>query len=489
VASFTEALDENPVGLPSITARTGVEAPKGGVPGVDGVRMLTRARQTEAEDGFILIEVLVSAVILAIVAGAVLALITATTHSAASARDHSVAYGLAQEDQAQLRTMQISRLNRSFQPRTVEIGGTSYRVESKGVFVNDKSGTTSCTAANASADYVTITSTVSSPTLLHPVTLQSVVSPTSGSLDPSHGTISFQVNNALGGGVSGISLTGSGTSNFSGSSDSSGCAVFADLPSGNYKVVAIGHGLITPEGKETWTKEQVGAPASGTQQVPIRFETPGTIAAKFVYKEPTTGELAPAPVDSMELYNSENEQKTITFWAPAATPRAPELKDESVFPFPTKYKVYAGSCTSNEPDPKNEGINSAALAKVEVTAGSVSTPTNPIQIPALNLTVTYGGNPVKGATVMVTDTTCKYNGVNLKREFTTNSIGHIANSSTDPTQPATQAVGLPFGTYRVCVSAKISSTQTRWGEVPSVTVNNLTTAASKSVTLGTTSCS
>lgn len=450
--------------------------------------MLTRARQTHAEDGFILIEVLVSAVILAIVAGAVLTLITATTRSAASSRNHSVAYGLAQEDQARLRTLQISRLNRPFQPRTVEIGGSSYTVESKGIFVNDKSGTTSCTAANASADYVTITSTVSSSTLLHPVTLQSVVAPTSGSLDPSHGTISFQVNNARGGGVSGVSLTGSGTSNFSGSSDSNGCAVFADLPSGNYKVVATGTGLITPEGKETWTKEQVGAPASGTQQVQVRFDTPGTIAANFVYKDPASGELKPAPVDSMELYNSENEEKTLTFGTPTATPRASTLTDKVVFPFQTKYKVYAGSCTSNEPDPKNEGINAAALANVEVKGGTVATPPS-IQIPALNLTVTSSGNPVMGAKVILTDTTCKYNSSNVKREYTTNKIGHIVDNKAE-LETETQAVGLPFGAYTICASATIEVSrnkfETRKKELKSneaVTVNNLSTAASKSLAL------
>jgi type II secretory pathway pseudopilin PulG len=445
--------------------------------------MPTRARHDEAEDGFIIIEVLVSAVILAIVAGAVLALITATTHSAASARNHSAAYGLAQEDQAKLRTFQISRLNRYVHSETVEIGGTAYTVESRGVFINNKSGTSSCTEANNSADYVQITSTVSSPTLVTPVSLQSVVSPSSGSLDPSHGTISFQVNNAQGKGVSGVSLTGSGTANFSGSSESSGCAIFADLPSGNYKVVANGNGLITPEGTETWTKEQVGAPASGTQQVQIRFDTPGKVAPSFVYLEPKTNLLTPAPVDSMALFNSENEQKTITFGTPGATPRLSKLEDTKVFPFATKYLVYGGSCTSNNPDPENKGINAAALANVLVTAGSVSSPQ--IQIAALNLTVTNSsGGLIQGAKVFLSDETCKYNGSTFKREFTTNSIGHIANSSTEPAQATTQAVGLPFGTYNICVQATISG-ETRRGESSGVTVNSLSTAKAASVSVGT----
>ncbi len=133
--------------------------------------MPSRARKpASGEDGFIIIEVLVSAVILAIVAGAVLTLISATTRSAASGRTHSTAYGLAQEDQARLRALRISTLNGLDETENEEtIGGTTYTIESTGTFVNNSTGTVSCTESNASADYVQITSTVTAPTLLNPV--------------------------------------------------------------------------------------------------------------------------------------------------------------------------------------------------------------------------------------------------------------------------------------------------------------------------------
>ena len=171
--------------------------------------MDTRARQNGSDEGgFIIIEVLVSAIILAIVAGAVLTLITATTRSSASGRTHATAYGLAQEDQARLRTFRISQLNGLEEPNEETIGGTNYKIESTGIFVNNATGTVSCTESNASADYVEITSTVSAPTLRNPISIQSIISPSSGSLDPSHGTISFQVNNAAGTGGSGVTVKG-----------------------------------------------------------------------------------------------------------------------------------------------------------------------------------------------------------------------------------------------------------------------------------------
>lgn len=435
----------------------------------------SRRPHPPAQEGFILIEVLVSALILAIVAGAVLTLITATTRSAASERNHSTAYALAQEDQARLRTMRIADLNRKSETREVTVGGTSFTVESEGVFVNNKTGTPSCTEGHDSADYVEITSRVSGPGLLNPVSLQSVVSPTSGSLDPSHGTLAVQVNNAAGEPISGVSIEGSGSRAFGGSTEASGCANFADLPSGNYAVKASAGGLITPTGETTWTKEQVGVPASGTQQLILHFDTPGSVTANFVYLEPGTGALTPAPVNAMELFNAENEGTAVTFGTPGGA-RASTLKDASVYPFKTPYAVYAGSCASNNPDPESKGVNAAAIANVEVEPGGTVEPT--IQVPALDLAATYNGAPVAGAKVVVTDTRCKYNSVNLKRVFYTDEAGHIAPGLTG----TSQAVGLPFGTYDICVS-KLIGAYYRRAEASNVSVKSLGSAASTSLGL------
>jgi len=95
------------------------------------------------EDGFALIEVLVSALILAIVAAGVLSLLAATTRSAAAERNHSQAYALAQEDQARLRSVRLSSLNRLKQTNAYTLGGTKFTVESSGVFVNNTKGQTS----------------------------------------------------------------------------------------------------------------------------------------------------------------------------------------------------------------------------------------------------------------------------------------------------------------------------------------------------------
>ncbi len=205
-----------------------------------------------------LIEVLVSAIMIVLVAGAVLTLLIATTHSAASERTHSEAYALAQEDQARLRSMRISTLNRLQQTRSVTLNGSTFTIESTGLFVNNTTGTASCTTGASSADYVRITSTVTWPNMgaRAPAVIQSIVSPSNGSLDPSHGTLTISATNAAGTPLAGVGISGTGAGTFSGSTDSNGCADFADLPSGNYTLTPHRSGLGRQERQPSGIKDR-----------------------------------------------------------------------------------------------------------------------------------------------------------------------------------------------------------------------------------------
>ncbi len=69
-----------------------------------------RRRIDTDQDGFVLIEVLISGLIAVLVAGAVMTLFAATERSAADTRHRSQAAAVAQEDQARLRTMRIPTL-------------------------------------------------------------------------------------------------------------------------------------------------------------------------------------------------------------------------------------------------------------------------------------------------------------------------------------------------------------------------------------------
>jgi Tfp pilus assembly protein PilV len=413
--------------------------------------MPTRARHTEAEDGFIIIEVLVSALILAIVAGAVLTLITATTRGAAAQRDRSVAYDLAQGDQARLRVMRLTEINGIETTKTEPVSnGTKYTVTSERVFVNNKVGAVSCTEGTNKPDYVQLTSTVSSPTMLRPVVLQSVVSPSTGSLDTKKGNLSASATNALGEPVAGVSVT---VSSRTATTGTEGCANFVSLTEGKYKVLYKGNGLINEKGEAESTAE---VSVEGGHTIPARagmWDRPAVLAPEFVYLEPGTSTLRPAPVDSMYVVNAASGQPARVIGIPGAATRNAIQTAEAVFPFksPSEYTVYAGSCASNNPG--TAPANATGLYSAVVPPAAELKPQ--IHVPALELTVTNASGAIAvGAKVTVTDTNsnCKSGGSAIKRTYAANAAGHLSATAAGPTE-----AGLPYGIYTVCASLKVGT--------------------------------
>jgi type II secretory pathway pseudopilin PulG len=397
--------------------------------------MVTRARRKPSdEDGFIIIEVLVSALILAIVAGAVLTLITATTRGAAVQRDRAVANDLAQADQARMRTLSIAEITGP-ETKTPVVNGTRYTVESERVFVNNKLGAVACASEEVKPDYVQLTSTVSSPTMQSPVVLQSVVSPSTGSLDKNKGTITAKTANALGEPVAGISvnlkqLPGGPTR--TATTGAEGCANFVSLPTKtSYEVSYSSASLVNPQGesKSTETFELTSAyktvPAS-----PSLWDRPATITPRFAYLNAATGLPEAVTPDTMFLKNTTNSVE-FSLGTPGTTP-SPGLS-KVVFPFksPGEYTAFAGYCATNNPGTST--ANKVGLFSGVVAPGAVVTPE--IRLPKLELTVTTKSGKegregaeqiVSGAKVTLTDRNCKYSGTNIKRTYKTNSGGHLS---------------------------------------------------------------
>lgn len=439
------------------------------------MRIAPAQRRAASQEGFILIEVLVSALILAIVAAAVLSLLSGTTHSAASERVHAQAVALAQEDQARLRTMRLSSLERLNQTQTpVVLNGTEFTVRSQGTYVNSKSGEVSCSGESSVADYVRITSTVTSPTLRTPVSLQSIIAPSSGSTNQSRGTFSFGAKNAAGQPLANVRVSGTGAGTFSGETDSTGCANFSELPAGNYKVTTSANGMINPAGETSTTKE-IGVPSAGTQTVSLLYDVAATLKPVFRYRVGSTGEFHSASVDSVELFDSEAGKSAQTYGTPGGT-RTRSFEKANLFPFKTPYTMYAGACESNNPDPaENKPENRAAMATFQLAPGGTAKPE--IQLPALNLKLTYKGAAVSGARVTATDTVCKFGSSLVKREYTTDANGALI-STTDGQPDA----GMPWGKYNICASIPVES-KFRRVEASEVAVENLTSGTTLALAL------
>lgn len=423
------------------------------------------------EAGFALIEVVISAALVVAVGGAVLALISATTRSAAQQRARTQAYALAQEDLARMRSMRISSLNGLREVRTLTLSGTAFEVESTGTFVNNTSGTTSCAENESSPDYVRIASTIRQTSGKgSSISLQSIVSPSNGSLDPTHGSVVVAVQNGEGKGFAGLQATGTGAGSFSGTTDSSGCAIFADLPAGSYTLKASGTGLINASGNAS-SEQSLQVSGNQTQRISLLFDKPGKLKAPFYYKLGTTEfQVVPA---SVAVFNAE-----LGSTASAYKPTSEQVGStkyavlSSLFPFRTAYTLYPGVCEGNKPSA------SGASASVAVPAGGEATAAK-IRMPALEVTVTNGTSAVSGAEVKLTDKKCT--GTTYK--YTTESSGHQSETTTGPMMPA-----VPWSTYDICASRSVSGTIRR-ATLASVPVETIESTVARTIAVTSSSSS
>jgi Tfp pilus assembly protein PilV len=402
---------------------------------------MTSTRERPAargQEGFALIEVLISAVIAVTITGAVIGLLNATGRASAEERHRSQAYAVAQEDQARLRAMRIPALKNLNQTRTVTLGGTPYTVTSTSSFVNDTSqGTPVCGTGTSSADYAKISSTVTWPSIRSrpPVVIQSIVSPASGSLDPTLGSIMVTATNAQGGPISGVGLSASGPGSFSGSTDSNGCALFSDQTAGDYTLTpTLGSGYVDVDGDPP-APQTVTVTAGNTTSYPLpQYDQGGSVKVSFQVRN-YSGSVVGSTTDSIVAFNT-GMTSAATFGTPGGS-QVSSITASPLFPFTSPDSFYAGSCTTNDPG------TGASEASVNVPAGGSTSTT--IQLPALYVTVKNGYSAIKNANVTITDTQCKNGYKYVERDYTTNSSGQIS----DP--------GLPWGTYDICASAYVSS--------------------------------
>ena len=109
--------------------------------------MVQRSIAVGGEAGIALFEVLVSALLVVMISLGALGAVDAATRSSAEERHRSEAAGLAQQDQARMRSMRISDLANLNQTKTVTQDGTPFTVLSRGNFATDSTGTASCARA------------------------------------------------------------------------------------------------------------------------------------------------------------------------------------------------------------------------------------------------------------------------------------------------------------------------------------------------------
>jgi Tfp pilus assembly protein PilV len=431
------------------------------------------------QSGSALLEVLVSGILLVIVAGGVFEALDSAARSTGEERHRARANAIAQEDLARMRAMRISDLSNLNQTRTVNEDNTPYSVNSKAQFLTDATGTASCEAGVASADYIKIVSTVTWPSIgsRPPVTAASIVAPPNGSVSADSGALAIGVEDSQNQGIEGIGLSGSGPGSFSGTTGPNGCAIFGDLPAGSYTVTVsgVGSGLVDRDGNAPGPID-TSVVGESTNTLVLQYDSPGSIPVTFTTL--SGGVQVNATTDSVMVFNT--GMTVARSFGTAGTP-ATSIAADPLFPFTSPYAVYAGTCEADNPNPDDDPSAPGAPAAASVLVPPGGNVPATIQLPALDLTVysgsTTGSSKVAGATVRITDMLCQNAPTTgFRRTFTTDSQGKLAD------------LGLPYSNFQICASAVVGGSTWRnyvrtGSGIENVPVQDLTASTSRGIFL------
>ncbi|HEY7829167.1 MAG TPA: hypothetical protein VIC06_01215 [Solirubrobacteraceae bacterium] len=390
----------------------------------------------DAQAGFALLEVLISAVIVALIVIATFTGFDVTQRATGDERAHAQADALAQQDEDRLRSLQINQISGLNETRTVIYNGTHYSVTSTGEFLADSTESPSCVKEAGSASYVRTTSTVTWPALKSrpPVVETGLITP------PIGGELLVQVFDGNGAGVPGMTVQATGPSPSAGVvsavTGANGCVIFSSLKEGEYSVNTFQTGYVDKDGNSEPppSKRTASVTTGATTKKTFEFAQAGALKINFV----ENGNVA-VEGDQFLIYNNNMSIPWFRVFGTLGTYARTVTTPATIFPFSSTYSVYAGSCTADAPP-------AAILAAQASTVAAGATSSINVLVPPIKVEVLSGTSSAeRGVAVTNATGTLKDTGINCNttRTISSTPLGGLPHPN------------MPFGNYSLCVTARI----------------------------------
>jgi len=400
-----------------------------------------------------LVEVMVGAVVLAIAATAILSGIDGAQSVGAKNKATSIQASLAQQDIERMRSLPLSVLDGLSQTQTINVAGVDYTVVSSTAWISDQAGAVNCSSTSAKADYLKLTSAVSSPaTGAKTVTETGLLTPPATAVAAATGTATVQLQNRSGAALSGVTVNLTGASSQSATTNSLGCAVFGSIPVGTYAITV-----------SNYVEMESSLPATGSMQVypgrgtfaPMQVDRPATVDVTFVPPSGAQTWTTSMVWDSMTVKNAglTGAEKTFTNGS-----RVNSFNATNLYPFLNGVGVYAGSCDANDPSAYSSSYFNATPPAPGV--GSPLTPATTtnvnVEMPTLHVTVTR-----QAVNSVIPSWTRTQLLVTQNDGATCNSVIHqLGPTRTASTATVTFDIAQPFGHYSLCVSTRGQTSST-----------------------------
>lgn len=355
-----------------------------------------------ADSGFMLIEVLVSAMLVAVIVVGLLNGFDAASNATTDQRLHADASLLAAQSQEELRSDPIntlSPLEHTPHVYTQTIGNQTFTVTERTKFIegasegeNEECTATTSGASNTSSGYLKIISEVSwhelqASTARKLVTRSIVTGKRPGD------ALEVDVNN--GGSpaqpVEGASVIASGLTTATGAQ---GCAVYnfqTEKEPESTTATVSKTGWVTPSGATEFKSGSITLVPNLVTHYPIELGQAGAILGEFTnQKKPVTGDTFVAYNTGMnlapnfELGGTNSTYATSTYSSTAQTAT-------NLFPFSTAWAVYAGNCPADNP----EGASGGSVHTEPVTVIGGATTKIAVPISYTKLEVYTGSSSTK----------------------------------------------------------------------------------------------
>jgi Tfp pilus assembly protein PilV len=401
-----------------------------------------------SQRGGALVEIMMSALLVALAATAVFKGIDGATATSSQSKSRAVATTLAHEDQERMRSMDPRKLaSYNPAPATKTVNRVAYKVTSTADWVSDRGDSESCTRGDGRVTYVKISSKVEWPDMggSKPVQASSIVAINNAY---AKGSLAVKIVDRTGAtGVQDVPVSVDPPVSLTKNTNENGCVVFDGLDAGQYfgqfskvgYVDPAGNNLVRPTGG--WNVTTGSTSISTYQydragQMNFAFDTKYLTNAAWNINSPPSNEVTVLhqniPGSGMRELNVADDTSGVSF--------------TGLFPFTTAYTAFAGDCATSAPawTTPNNGI---------VPPGGTATP-NPVRLrmPALGVRVLRNGatptSTLSGDIRITPASGC----------FPTRSLdlnGTLWSSSNSytlaPTSATARRFAFPPGDYNICV--------------------------------------
>jgi hypothetical protein len=361
-------------------------------PGQDAGERPNRARsllstltaESAAESGVTLIEVVISALLVAIIAIGTLAGFDSAGRATTDERQHNQATLLAAQDEELLRGMNAAELGQlgTVTKPPVTLNGTSYTIESSAQYVTSSKEAFRCETSEGTADYIQTTSKVTWPGLgSREAVRQSSLVAISGST-----ALLVKVTNRNNEPVEGATVTVTGaTTSASQVTPVAGCVIFGAISDKKVAVTATKSGWVNANGEAEPAAKEYSLSSTALTSAEFKIAQPGSILAEFV----SNGSAVGVTSDTFYAYQSGASGPFIG--GKPATPSA-TASVLGLFPFAPEnsYIVWAGDCSENNPEVDSNKAAGVKNETAQVEPGAITHVK--LEVPALNVTVYKGAS-------------------------------------------------------------------------------------------------